>query len=90
MLKSIYLNSIFLGFIFIIVTVVCKYFNTPKIFLLLIIPIVSLYQISINKNNDKKLNFEDTLINISIFIIITGISGYVFAKIIGLFLNGFD
>lgn len=90
MLKSIYLNSYFLGFMFITATVICKYFHAPKIFLLIIISVPILYQAGINKNNDKKSNFEENLINISKFIIITGILGYVVVRIIGLFFSGFD
>ena len=39
---------------------------------------------------NKKSNFEETLINLSRFIIISGIFGYVSVRIIGLFVNNFN
>jgi len=40
--------------------------------------------------NNKTDNFEETLINVSKFIIVTGILGYIVVSIVGLFLPGFD
>ena len=88
MLKTIDLNSFFLGILIIIAIVVCKYYNTPKIFLLIIIFISILYQVNNKKN--KNINYEETIINLSKFFIISGFFGYVFVRIIRLFLNGFD
>lgn len=47
------------------------------------------YQINSNKRNNKIMNFEETLINVSKFIIFSGIFGYVVIRIIGLFFDGF-
>ena len=44
------------------------------------------YQIDINKKDNKRYNFQDSLINVSKFIIITGIFGYIIVIIIGIFL----
>lgn len=66
--------------------VICKYYNVPSIFFLIVILASIFYQIDTNKKNGKKSNFEDTLINVSKFIIITGISGYILVRILGLFL----
>lgn len=85
MLKSISLIGCSLGGIVVISLVVCKYFHSPKIFLLIIILTSIYYQIDTNKNNNKTYNFEKTLINISKFIIIAGILGYGVVRIIGLF-----
>jgi len=62
----------------------------PKIFLLIIIMASILYQIDFNKKNNKNSNFEETLINLSRFIIISGIFGYVSVRIVGLFVNKFN
>ena len=70
--------------------IVCKYFNMPKIFLLIIIIASILYQIEFNKKNNKNSNYEETLINLSRFIIISGIFGYVSVRIVGLFFNKFN
>jgi len=87
MLKSIYLNHYFLGFMIIIATVVCKYFNIPIIFLLTIISVSILYYLN---NNNKNLIYEETFIKFSKFFIISGILGYVVVRVIGLFFSGFD
>jgi hypothetical protein len=85
MLKSISFIGYSLGSIVIISIVACKYFHSPKIFLLIIILTSIYYQIDTNKNNNKTYNFEETLINVSKFIIIVGILGYGVVRIIGLF-----
>lgn len=48
------------------------------------------YQVDTNKKSEQIYHFEETLINVSKFIIISGISGYVIVRIVGLFLSGFD
>jgi hypothetical protein len=48
------------------------------------------YQTDTNKKYNRTYNFEDTLINISKFIIISGILGYLVVTIVGLFLPGFN
>jgi len=88
MLKAIALIPSLLGFSVIISIAICKYFNIPKIFLLIIIFVSILYQTNNKKN--KNLNYEETIINLSKFFIISGILGCVFVRIISLFHNGFD
>jgi hypothetical protein len=90
MLRSIKFIPFCLCFIVVIAIVVCKYFYMPGIFLLVIIITSILYQIDFNKKKNKMSNFEETLINLSRFIIISGIFGYVVVRIVGLFVNKFD
>jgi hypothetical protein len=90
MLKSIRFIPFALGFIIVTSIIVCKYFNSPKIFLIIVILASAYYQKDSNRKNGEKDNFEDTLINVSRFIIFSGIFGYVAVRIIGLFVNGFD
>lgn len=90
MLRSIGIIPSLLGTGVIITIVICKYFNSPKIYLLTIILASMFYQININKRDNKMSNFEETLINVSRFIIITGITGYIIVKIIGFFYPGFN
>jgi hypothetical protein len=90
MLNSIGLIPFILSFIVTLSIVICKYFNSPKIFLLVFIIISIFYQINSNKRNNKTMIFEDTMINLSKFIIVSGIFGYVVSRIIGLFLAGFN
>jgi hypothetical protein len=57
----------------------------------LVIILVSIYyQRDTKRKNNKVDNFEETLINISKFIIVSGILGYIVVRIVGLFLPGFD
>ena len=89
MLKSIGLIPSLLGFVIIISIVICKYFNVPNIFLLIIIFISIIYYNNYKKNN-KNINIEETIINFSKFFIVSGILGYVVVRVIGLFFSGFD
>ena len=82
--------SSFLGIIVIVAIVLGKYFNSPRIYLLIVILASIFYQKDTNKKNNKKYNFAESLINISKFIIVTGILGYGVVKIVGLFLTGFE
>jgi hypothetical protein len=86
MFRSIAITPSFLGIIVIASIVICKYFHTPGIFLLIIILASIFYQIDTNKKDNKKYNFEETSINVAKFIIVTGILGYIIVRIIGLFL----
>jgi hypothetical protein len=70
--------------------ILSKYFNKPTIYLLIIILVSILYQLNINKRSDKEVDLEDKLINLSKFIIITGVAGYIVVRIIGLFLPDFN
>ena len=90
MLKSTRLIPFCLGLIIIASISICKYYNRQKIFLLIIIMASIYYQIDTNSNNGKNYNFEDTLINVSKFIMISGISGYLIVRIVGLFVPGLD
>ena len=90
MLKSIKFIPFALGLIIVTSIIGSKYYNNPKIFLLIVILASIYYQKDTNKNNDKKYNFEDTLINVSKFIIISGVLGYIVVRIVGLFVAGFD
>jgi len=90
MLRSIASIPSLLGIIIIITIIIGKYFNSPTIFLLTIILVSIFYQRDTNRKNNKTDNFEETLINVSKFIIVAGILGYIVVRIVGLFLPGFD
>lgn len=90
MFSSIATRPSVLGIIVIAAIILCKYFNSPKIFLLVVILTSIFYQKYTNRKKDKADNFEETLINLSKFIIVTGILGYIVVRIVGLFLPGFD
>lgn len=90
MFSSIAIVPSVLGIIVIAALVLCKYSNSPKIFLLVIILTSIFYQRDRNKKKNKADNFEETLINMSKFIILAGILGYIVVRIVGLFLPGFD
>jgi hypothetical protein len=88
--NSIPLLPAVLGVIVAGTLIVSKYFQEPVIFLVIVVVAAILYQRETNWKNKKTGNFEETLINVSIFIIVTGISGYLVMRIIGLFVPGFD
>jgi glucan phosphoethanolaminetransferase (alkaline phosphatase superfamily) len=88
--NSIALVPSVLGFIVIISLIICKYFQKPYIFLVIVVLAAILYQRETNRENMRTDNFEEALINVSKFIIVTGISGYAVLRIVGLFLPGFD
>jgi len=90
MFRKIAIIPSFLSIIVIFSLLICKYFNSPSIFLLIIIITSIFYQKDTKKKNNKNSNFEDTLINLSKFIIITGIFGYIVVRIVGLFFSGFN
>lgn len=90
MLKSIASIPSLLGIIVIISIIIGKYFNSPKIFLLTIILVSIFYQRDTNRKNNKTDNFEETLINVSKFIIVVGILGYIVVRIMRFFLPEFD
>jgi hypothetical protein len=79
-----------LGLIVIISIAVGKYLQSPLIFLLSIIVMSIFYRKYTNKKNNKIGNSEETLINISKFIIVTGILGFVIVRIMSLLFLGFD
>lgn len=86
-LKSI---KFLLGFMVIISIITSKYFNSLLIFLPILFLSSIFYHIETNKRRNKVVNYEDILINISEFIIYTGILGYVLVRIIGYFIEGFN
>jgi|WetSurMetagenome_2_1015567.scaffolds.fasta_scaffold264791_1 hypothetical protein len=90
MINSLTLVPSVLGIIVIAAILLCKYYNSPKIFLLVVILASVFYQRDTNKRNNKTDNFEETLINVSKFIILAGILGYIVVRIVGLFLPGLD
>ena len=90
MLRSIKFIPFCLCLIVVTSLIVCKFFNNSTIFLLVIIITSILYQIDFNNKKNKVSNFEDTLMNISRFIIISGILGYVVVRIVGLFVSKFN
>ena len=90
MLRSIASIPSILGIIVIISIIIAKYINSPIIFILTIILISILYQRDMNRKNNKTDNFEETLINVSKFIILVGILGFIVVRIVGLFLPGFN
>jgi hypothetical protein len=94
MLKLITSTPSQLGIIVIITIILCKFFHnftlSPIIFLLTIILTLVIYQRYLNIKHNNADNFEETLINISKFIIVTGIFGYIVVMILALFLPGFD
>jgi len=85
MLKSIINSGSLLGAVVIASIVILKYYHIPKLFLLIVILASFFYQKATNRKYNKKYNLEETLINISKFIIITGILGYIIIRIIGIF-----
>jgi hypothetical protein len=89
MFAFIAIEPFLLSAIVIISMVICKYLYGPSIFLLVVILASIFYKINNNKKYNKTYNFEDTLINVSKFIIITGILGYIIVRIIGVFLPVF-
>ena len=90
MLKSIKSVPALLGLMVIVSLVLCKYFNVGAIFLLIIILISIVYQVDTNYQSKQIYHVEEILINVSKFIIISGISGYIIVRIVGFFLSGFD
>ena len=90
MFNSIPLLPAVPGVIVVGTLIVSKYFQEPVSFLLIAFAASILYQWETNRKNKKTGNFEETLINVSKFIIVTGISGYLVLRIIGLFVPGFD
>ncbi len=90
MFNAIALLPAVLSFTVIVSLVISKYFQIPAIFLLIVVLASILYQKETNRKNLKIDNFEETLINVSKFIIVTGILGYLVVRIVGLFLPGFD
>jgi hypothetical protein len=90
MLRKNGITPVILGVIIIASVAICKYFNTPMTFLLIITIVCILYQLDTNRKNNISANFEDTLVNLSRFIIVTGISGYIVVRIVGIFVTGFN
>jgi hypothetical protein len=88
--NSIALPPAVLGLIVVVSLVISKYFQKPVVFFLIVILASILYQRKTNRENQRTDNFEETLINVSKFIIVTGILGYLAIRIMGFILPGFD
>lgn len=86
MFGSIAVTPFFLAGAVIFSLIICKYFHFPLTFFLVFILASIFYQIDTVKKNNRTYNIQETLINISKFIIIVGILGYIIVKIVGLFL----
>jgi len=79
----------FLSFIVIVSLIFCKYINRPGLFLLVVLLTSVFYQRYLKKKHNVNYNFEETLINLSKFIILSVIIGCIISKILGLFLPDF-
>ena len=90
MFSSVAIMPSVLGIVVIASLVLCKYFNSATIFFLVVLLASILYQRETNRRNQRIDNIEDILINVSKFIIITGIIGFIVIRIVGLFFPGFD
>ena len=90
MFSSVAIMPSVLGFVVIASLVLCKYFNSATIFFLVVLLASILYQRETNRRNQRIDNIEEILINVSKFIIITGIIGFIVIRIVGLFFPGFD
>lgn len=78
-----------LSIIVIVSIILSKYFNTPIIFLLVVLVASIFFQKDSNKRSDKNYNFDETLINLSKFIILSVSLGVIISKILGFFLLDF-
>ena len=79
-----------LGFLVVVSLVVSKYFEFSSLFFLTVVLASILYQRETNRQNNRTDTVEETLINVSKFIIVTGIIGYIALRMISLFLPGFE
>jgi hypothetical protein len=79
-----------LGFLVVVSLVVSKYFEFSSPFILTVVLASILYQRETNRQNNRIDTVEETLINVSKFIIITGLIGYIALRMISLFLPGFE
>jgi hypothetical protein len=77
-----------LGFMVIVSLVVSKYYKLPILFFLSVVLASLLYQRVTNREKQRTENVEETLINVSKFIIITGILGYITLRLMNLFFPG--
>lgn len=80
----------FCGAIIIASIVICKFYAVPKIFVIISILVCIFYQIDFIKKNGNSYKFEDSLINVSKFFIISAILGYITVRIVGLFFHVFN
>jgi hypothetical protein len=89
MFKPTLITPSLLSFIVIVSIVLSKYLNNPGLFLLAVLLTSIFYQKDIKKKNNMNFNFEETLINLSKFIILSVGLGCIISKILGLFLLDF-
>ena len=80
----------FLGLIVIFSIIFCKYSNRPKLLISIIILTTIFYYSDMKKKNKIDGSFDEVIINLSKFIIVTGILGYIAVRIVALFHSGFN
>lgn len=83
MFKSL-ITPLYLSLIVIVSIVISKYLNNSGLYLLVVLLTCIFYYKYLKKNN-MNYNFEETLINLSKFIIISVGFGCIIAKILGFF-----
>lgn len=79
-----------LGLIVILGIIISKYFQTPEVFLIIMVCASLLYLRYFYKKEIIRFNFEDKLISLAQFIILIGILGFITVKIMGVFLVEFN
>jgi hypothetical protein len=79
-----------LGFLVVVALIVSKYFEFSSLYFLTVVLASILYQRETNRQNNRTDTIEETLINVSKFIIVTGITGYIALRMISLFFPGFE
>jgi hypothetical protein len=79
-----------LGLIVILGIIISKYFQTPEVFLIIMVCASLLYLRYFSSKEIIRFNFEDKLIGLAQFIILIGILGFITVKIMGVFLVEFN
>lgn len=83
-------TTILFGCGVIVALIICKLFNSPTIFLLIIILASIGYQFLGSRNHSRSINLDEMLINMSQFIIVSGIIGYIVVRVLSYFYRGFN
>jgi hypothetical protein len=89
MFKSILIMPRYLSLIVIVSIVFSKYLNNSGLFLLVVLLTCIFYHKYLKKKNNMIYNFEETLINLSKFIIFSVGFGCMIGKILGFFFPDF-
>lgn len=79
-----------LGLIVILGIIISKYFQTPELFLIIMVCASLLYLRYSYKKEIIRFNFEEQLISLAQFIILIGILGFITVKMLGVFLVEFN